>query len=838
MGAVFGNGNKPGVAGTGQQQFDTYGTSGAEEKDMRNAYYKEDQYNQTRDNLNQRQNQIDNRQAPTSQAAQANLNDLYKASLQNANVSYAQGVNLAPAQLAQNQNIGAANTAQGVNLGSAAQANAAQLNSQDAQFRNNQVALSNALTSQMNGNGPSLAASQYQQAAEQNLANQLGAAATLGGGNASLGARQLAQNAALQGQQTARDVSNIRLQEQLAAQQQLAGVSSTGRDQDINLAAQNAQLQQQAALANQSAQNAYGLQQGQMSLQNNQFNASLLNDRQYQQAQLNQQTALANQQYQNQFALQQGQMSLQNNQFNSSAQNAAYLQNAQLNAANQMQYSSQYNQQLGQNTQNQQQTNLANQQAYLQNQQMNDQMSQFYQQSVMDQYAQEQQAQMAYQQAMLAQNMQQNQLQQAAYEAARQGQSSLFGSVLGAAGSIAGGAAMSDKEVKTSISRADDKIKEYLESLRNGSNGAAFVGEGYPTSGNYINSGNKELNNYLSHSPAGSKSLSDKSEKDKMQEENDRMKSIIQGLVQESTTRSSVPGFAGGLASGVGAGGSLMMNLNQAKLMKQQMANQAPTNTSSLSDNKIYSGESDMGANIQTGIGDNQPKVQPNQPAPNMSSHSPAGSKNLGMYAPQTSSSQKFGQPIGLNASQMRGANAVKILGGSQNGNMSPTTYDKRMAGYGMDVRGTAANMSDAATAYTSNPNNFSDYPGMGVSGPAASGKPNMMSRISDESQKELSSDAKIKEYLDNLHPYDYNYKEPDLPGRGHGRYVSPMAQEFEKSELGKTAVQQTSQGKMVDYGKLLGTMAAADAYLNERLNKIEGKKGKPPITSAEKHKK
>jgi hypothetical protein len=81
---------------------------------------------------------------------------------------------------------------------------------------------------------------------------------------------------------------------------------------------------------------------------------------------------------------------------------------------------------------------------------------------------------------------------------------------------------------------------------------------------------------------------------------------------------------------------------------------------------------------------------------------------------------------------------------------------------------------------------------------------------------------------LDKTHAYSYEYKPEykDKPGAGEGRYVSPMAQDLEKSELGKSAVKTGPDGiKVVDYGKLGGTMVASLAYLNDRLNEIEGKK-------------
>lgn len=79
---------------------------------------------------------------------------------------------------------------------------------------------------------------------------------------------------------------------------------------------------------------------------------------------------------------------------------------------------------------------------------------------------------------------------------------------------------------------------------------------------------------------------------------------------------------------------------------------------------------------------------------------------------------------------------------------------------------------------------------------------------------------AKIQDFLDHISAEEYRYKDP---GYGQGSQVSPMAQDLEKSPLGSQMVKDTPQGKMVDYGKGMGAMLAAQAHLNERLNKIEG---------------
>jgi len=97
-------------------------------------------------------------------------------------------------------------------------------------------------------------------------------------------------------------------------------------------------------------------------------------------------------------------------------------------------------------------------------------------------------------------------------------------------------------------------------------------------------------------------------------------------------------------------------------------------------------------------------------------------------------------------------------------------------------------------------------------------------------SDRNIKTDIKPKSpssFLDHLQSYEYKYKKPDMPGAGHGNFVSVMAQDLEKAgPVGRSMVQNTPEGKMVDYGKGFGVMLAAMADLHERQKKLEEWKG------------
>jgi hypothetical protein len=92
---------------------------------------------------------------------------------------------------------------------------------------------------------------------------------------------------------------------------------------------------------------------------------------------------------------------------------------------------------------------------------------------------------------------------------------------------------------------------------------------------------------------------------------------------------------------------------------------------------------------------------------------------------------------------------------------------------------------------------------------------------MSDINAKTNIESFSSDEFLSKLKPYKYDYKnESD----GKGKQAGVMAQDLEKTEVGKQAVIDTSKGKMVDYNKLGPTMLSSLVELNERLKKVEGK--------------
>lgn len=86
------------------------------------------------------------------------------------------------------------------------------------------------------------------------------------------------------------------------------------------------------------------------------------------------------------------------------------------------------------------------------------------------------------------------------------------------------------------------------------------------------------------------------------------------------------------------------------------------------------------------------------------------------------------------------------------------------------------------------------------------------------------SGGKRVERFLDSVKPYEYDYKNSKY---GAGKQIGVMAQDLEKTEEGRQAIEETSEGKKVHYGKLAGMMMASQAHLHKRLKALEGKRKK-----------
>lgn len=251
----------------------------------------------------------------------------------------AQTVTAAPIQTAYDASIAVQGSqTDGTDLGRVREINPAQINSTplataaridpvlnaqaDAQTLAQQQAFVQALQQQAAGQGPSLAGLQLQQALERGLKNQMGALASNPGISAALAARLFGQQAAAAQRDAAMAAAQTRIQEQNAAQQQLG--TALNQVQDV---------QTRVALANQLAGNTQNYNQAQLIQDISKANALQEAQRAQNQATLNQNAALGNQTAFNQSNIAQGQIAGGVQQAGLSAAATEAAANAAANAA-------------------------------------------------------------------------------------------------------------------------------------------------------------------------------------------------------------------------------------------------------------------------------------------------------------------------------------------------------------------------------------------------------------------------------------------------------------------------------------------------------------------------
>lgn len=94
---------------------------------------------------------------------------------------------------------------------------------------------------------------------------------------------------------------------------------------------------------------------------------------------------------------------------------------------------------------------------------------------------------------------------------------------------------------------------------------------------------------------------------------------------------------------------------------------------------------------------------------------------------------------------------------------------------------------------------------------------------FSDENLKKNIQPGKeaIRQFLDSISGYEFDYKNPE---HGEGKQLGIMAQDLEKTDIGRDAVENHPEGKKVDFQKLQAAQLAQLSDINVRIKKLEGK--------------
>jgi hypothetical protein len=237
----------------------------------------------------------------------------------------------------------------------------------------------------------------------------------------------------------------------------------------------------------------------------------------------------------------------------------------------------------------------------------------------------------------------------------------------------------------------------------------------------------------------------------------------------------------------------------------------------------------------------NNPVQQSAQPLyNNNATNGPQNNQTQGYYNPQTSAMQANGNPN----PQLGQINPGNIVNGqAQNGSALPSigaqvnninqhtmngdvfkTFDQGGANGGVRMPNQTLTSNQIANFGQGGTNGGVRMPNQTLNNQIQNPQsPINQSLVSDENAKtDIESGKKdLTSFLSNLGAHKYDYKDKE-DGEAKG-YVSPMAQELEKSKLGKTMVETRPDGKkQVNYGRGFGIITAAQSLLHDRLTQIE----------------
>ena len=97
-----------------------------------------------------------------------------------------------------------------------------------------------------------------------------------------------------------------------------------------------------------------------------------------------------------------------------------------------------------------------------------------------------------------------------------------------------------------------------------------------------------------------------------------------------------------------------------------------------------------------------------------------------------------------------------------------------------------------------------------------------------EQSKTKIDDKPPIRQFLEAVKGYSWDYKDPK---HGAGRYTGVMAQDLQKSEIGREVVSEGPDGLMVDTRRLTPVNTAALAYHEMRIKALEdavqGQRGK-----------
>lgn len=89
----------------------------------------------------------------------------------------------------------------------------------------------------------------------------------------------------------------------------------------------------------------------------------------------------------------------------------------------------------------------------------------------------------------------------------------------------------------------------------------------------------------------------------------------------------------------------------------------------------------------------------------------------------------------------------------------------------------------------------------------------------------DLLNRSRVRDVLRSVAPTEFNYRDPDQPGARDGRRLGVMAQDLERTELGRQMTQRGPDGNLrIDPAAATGALLAAASDLQQRMDRLESR--------------
>ena len=269
-------------------------------------------------------------------------------------------------------------------------------------------------------------------------------------------------------------------------------------------------------------------------------------------------------------------------------------------------------------------------------------------------------------------------------------------------------------------------------------------------------------------------------------------------------------------ASTTNANNNLSAGTTNASLAQGvNLANMQAYNQQAQTQAQLQNAVNLANANNQTGVSQTNAN---NYTSASQSNAQLANAVNLANASQQNSMAQAQGQLTQqTNAQNQSAAQKQQDMIQQQQQNYAQNA----LTASGQAMAGTASAANSAASALNAKNQQNAALMNLGTTGLAT-----YMTSDRNAKTDVRNSAAEIAEFTRSIKPQSWRYKDPDMPGAAPGERFGVMAQDLEKSKVGRSLVSEGPNGyKQIDTNQAVGAILATLSQMNRRIDRAEARR-------------